>query len=85
MLTSIHSHSQITIPEAIILKLGLQEGDKLEISESGGKIQVTPVAVYPEEYLKQVQSEIDELKNDNSSASKVFYSLDDLMNDLNRP
>ena len=51
MLTELRTKSQITIPKDIVARLGLHEGDKLEIVEKDGTIQIMPVAVYPKKYL----------------------------------
>ena len=47
MITELRKKSQITIPKELVLELGLKEGDKLEIVEKDGIIQIIPVAVYP--------------------------------------
>ena len=48
MLTELRTKSQITIPKDIVMKMGLREGDKLEIVEKDGVIELMPVAVYPQ-------------------------------------
>ena len=40
MLTELRTKSQITIPKDIVARLGLHEGDKLEIVEKDGTIQI---------------------------------------------
>ena len=47
MLTELRTKSQITIPKDIVARLGLHEGDKLEIVEKDGTLPIMPVAVYP--------------------------------------
>lgn len=47
MLAELRQKSQVTIPKEIIVKLGLSEGDKLEIFEKDGTIFLMPVVVYP--------------------------------------
>lgn len=47
MLAELRQKSQITIPKEIIVKLGLSEGDKLDIFEQDGTICMMPVVVYP--------------------------------------
>ncbi len=54
--------SQITIPKVIIVKLGLSEGDKLDIFERDGTICMLPVVVYPKKHLDEFYSELDEVK-----------------------
>ena len=62
MLTELRTKSQITIPKDIVMKIGLREGDKLEIVEKDGVIELMPVAVYPKKYLDELRSEINEAK-----------------------
>ena len=57
MLTELRTKSQITIPKDIVMKMGLREGDKLEIVEKDGVIELMPVAVYPKKYLDELRSE----------------------------
>ena len=42
MLTELRTKSQITIPKDIVMKMGLREGDKLEIVEKDGVIELMP-------------------------------------------
>lgn len=62
MLAELRQKSQITIPKEIIVKLGLSEGDKLDIFEQDGTICMMPVVVYPKKYLDELRGEIDEAK-----------------------
>lgn len=62
MLAEFRSKSQITIPREIVAKLGLKEGDKLEVFERDGLICIMPVVVYPKKYLDELREEIDEVK-----------------------
>lgn len=62
MLTELRAKSQITIPRDIVARLGLAEGDKLDIVEKNGTIQIMPVAVYPKKYLDELRGEINEAK-----------------------
>ena len=56
--------AQITIPKGIVKKLGLNEGDKLEIYEKDGEIHIVPVAVYPISYVDELKKEIERLRKD---------------------
>ena len=87
MLTELRTKSQITIPKDIVMKMGLREGDKLEIVEKDGVIELMPVAVYPKKYLaneaqqheleynrqlQQLQSKLDELRSEiNEAKAKI--------------
>ncbi len=79
MLTELRQKSQITIPKEIILKLGLSEGDKLDIFEKDGIICMLPVVVYPKKYLDELRGELEEVKSKIASGEQpVFDSVDAL-------
>ena len=79
MLAVLRSKSQITIPKELVDKLGLSEGDKLEISEKDGVICIMPVAIYPKKYLDELHKEIEETKAKIASGEQpVFDSVDAL-------
>ena len=79
MLTELRTKSQITIPKDIVARLGLREGDKLEIVEKDGTIQIMPVAVYPKKYLDELRSEINETKAKIAAGEQpVFDTVDKL-------
>lgn len=83
MLTELRQKSQITIPKEIIAKLGLSEGDKLDIFEKDGSICIMPVVVYPKKYLDELRKEIDDVKSKIISGEQpVFDSVDALFNKL---
>ena len=62
MLTELRAKSQITIPKELVDKLGLSEGDKLELYEQDGIICIMPVTVYPKKYLELLREEVEETK-----------------------
>ena len=79
MLAELRQKSQITIPKEIIVKLGLSEGDKLDIFERDGTICMMPVVVYPNKYHDELREEIDEAKAKIASGEQpVFDSVDAL-------
>lgn len=79
MLTELRAKSQITIPKDIVMKMGLAEGDKLEIIEKDGVIELMPVAVYPKKYLDELRSEINEAKAQVAAGQQpVFDNVDAL-------
>ena len=79
MLAELRQKSQITIPKEIIVKLGLSEGDKLDIFVQDGTICMMPVVVYPKKYLDELRGEIDEAKAKIASGEQpVFDSVDAL-------
>ena len=79
MLAELRQKSQITIPKEIIVKLGLSEGDKLDIFEQDGTICMLPVVVYPKKYLDELRGELGEVKAQIASGEQpVFDSVDAL-------
>ena len=79
MLAELRQKSQITIPKEIITRLGLNEGDKLDISEKNGTIRIMPVVVYPKKYLDELRGEIERAKAKIASGEQpVFSSVDAL-------
>lgn len=79
MLAEFRAKSQITIPKEFVDKLGLSEGDKLEIYERDGMICMMPVAVYPKKYLNELRKEIEETKTKIASGEQpVFDNVDAL-------
>ncbi|MBM4236824.1 MAG: AbrB/MazE/SpoVT family DNA-binding domain-containing protein [Firmicutes bacterium] len=83
MLTELRKKAQITIPKEVVNKLGLKEGDQLEIVERDGIIFLMPVAVYPKKYIDELKAEISTVKNKLQSGEQlVFESVDDLFSQL---
>lgn len=79
MLVELRQKSQITIPKDIVAKLGLSEGDKLDIIERDGTICIVPVVVYPKKYVDELRTEIEEAKSKIASGEQpVFDSVDAL-------
>lgn len=83
MLAELRPKSQITIPKELVEKLGLSEGDKLEIYEKDGVICIMPVSVYPKKYLDKLKDEIEETKAKIASGKQpVFDNIDALFTKL---
>ena len=83
MLAELRQKSQITIPKEIIVKLGLSEGDKLDIFEKDGSICMIPVVVYPKKYVDELKEEIDGIKTKIASGEQVIFdSVDTLFDKL---
>ena len=79
MLAELRQKSQITIPKELIVKLGLSEGDKLDVFEKDGIICMMPVAVYPRKYLDELRDEINDAKAKIASGEQpVFDNVDAL-------
>lgn len=79
MLAELRPKSQITIPKELVERLGLSEGDKLDIFERDGTICIMPVSVYPKKYLDELKDEIKETKIKIASGEQpVFDTIDAL-------
>ena len=79
MLVELRQKSQITIPKELIVKLGLSEGDKLDIFEKDGTICMLPVVVYPKKYLDDLRDELVEVKEKIAFGEQpVFDNVDAL-------
>ena len=83
MLTELRPKSQVTIPKDIIVKLGLSEGDTLDIYEKDGAICIMPVMVYPKKYMDDLRREVDDIKARLASGEQpVFDNIDALFDAL---
>ena len=80
MLAELRQKAQITIPKEIVSRLGLHEGDKLDVTEKDGAILLMPVGVYPKKYVEDLRSEIEAAKASVASGERpVFESVDALL------
>ena len=80
MLAELRAKSQITLPKELVDKLGLSEGDKLELSEKDGTICIMPVVVYPKKYLNELKDEIRDTKERIASGKQpIFDTVDSLI------
>lgn len=77
--TELRKKSQITIPKDIVSKLGLKEGDLLEVEEKEGKINIIPVKIYPKKYIKELKEEIEEIKYRISNGEQALFENVDEM------
>lgn len=79
MVASLFVFVIFSFPKEIIIKLGLSEGDKLDIFEKDGTICMMPVVVYPKKYLDELREVIDEAKAKIASGEQpVFDNVDAL-------
>jgi len=79
MLAEFRTKSQITIPKKVVDKLGLAEGDKLEVYEENGMICIMPVVVYPKKYLDELRGEIEAAKEKIGSGEQPVFDTVDAM------
>lgn len=85
MLTKFKQKSQITIPKDIVNKLGLSEGDEIDISEKNGVIYMIPVSVYPKSHVEELKKEVYGIKEKIASGKQpVFDDLDALLEKLDK-
>jgi len=52
MIAELRAKAQVTVPREIVSELGLNEGDKFEVSVQNGAIYMILVVVYPKRYVK---------------------------------
>ncbi len=83
MIVEIRKKSQITLPKEIVKQLNLIENDQLEICIDEGNIVLTPVAIYPKQYMAKLNNEIQALKKSNDFPLNSFQGIDEVMNSLN--
>ena len=83
MLVELRTKSQVTIPKEIVARLGLSEGDQLDIREEDGTITLVPVAVYPKKYLNDLEQEIRAVKAKLAAGEQpIFDSVDAMLQKL---
>ena len=85
MIATLRKKAQITIPSEIVNKLGLAEGDQLDITEKDGVIMLLPLAVYPSKYIDDLKKEVNEIKAKIASGEQpIFDNVDALFDSLEK-
>jgi len=79
MLVEMRARSQITLPSEITKKVGIQEGDRFEVTERDGGVFLCPVVVYPKHKLERIAQTI---KDHESEPSAIYSSVEEMFNDL---
>ena len=83
MMAELRTKSQITIPKGIVTKLGLAQGDKFDVFERDGVIHLVPVAVYPKQYVDELEKEVAVVRARLKDGTQPkFSSVDAMMNAL---
>ncbi len=83
MITELRRKSQITIPKELVVKLGLSEGDRMDIFEKDGLICIMPVVVYPKKYMDDLMNEINDVKAKLATGEQpVFDNVDAMFDQL---
>ncbi len=85
MLVELKAKSQVTIPKDIINSMELNQGDQFEVKEENGKIIFIPVAIYPENIIKTLKAQVNEIKESiKNGDTPVFDSIDSLFEELDK-
>lgn len=85
MIATIRKRSQITLPSEIVTRLGLSEGDQLDVMEKDGTIMLFPMTVYPAKYIEDLKKEVSDIKAKIASGEKlVFDTVDALFESLEK-
>ena len=79
MLVEMRARSQITLPNEIIKKLGIGEGDKFEVMERDGGVFLCPVVMYPKAKLEKIAKII---KDHQKNPTAVYNSVEDMFKDI---
>ena len=79
MLVEMRARSQITLPNEIIKKLGISEGDRFEVVERDGGVFLCPVVVYPKAKLEKIAKIIKDHKQNPTAA---YESVEDMFHDI---
>jgi AbrB family looped-hinge helix DNA binding protein len=84
MIAELRSKAQLTVPREIVMELGLNEGDKFEVSVQDGAIYMIPVAVYPKNYVEKLEAQVREAKSlIETGELKAYDNAGDLIAALN--
>lgn len=78
MVMKLKAKSQITIPAAIVAKMGLKDDDLFDVAIDNGKIVLTPIAVYRNEYIEMLEKEAHSFKH----RSPKYKNTDALLSSL---
>ena len=73
MLVELRGRSQITIPNEIVKRLGIREGDKFDIIEKDGSIMLCPVVVYPKKEMRRIARILRETEADYTAGTHKSY------------
>ncbi len=83
MLIELRGDSEITLPMELVTRLGLKEGDKLEVTEKDGVIQLITVVVYPKKLVGRLKTEIGDVKAKvTAGIHPAFDNIDSLFDEL---
>lgn len=83
MIMEFRKTAMLTIPNEFVESLGIKEGDKLEITEKNGMIQIVPVVVYPKKYIESLSREVEAAKKlCESGEMPLFDNAQDMFKQL---
>ena len=85
MLVELKAKSQVTIPKDIINSMELNQGDQFEVKEENGKIIFIQLVIYPENIIKNLKAQVNEIKESiKNGDTPVFDSIDSLFEELDK-
>ena len=83
MIVTLRKKAQITIPNDIVNKLNLEEGDPLDVTEQNGVIYVLPMTVCPSKFINDLKQEVNQIKAKISCGEQpAFDTVDTLLETL---
>jgi len=83
MLVEMRGRSQITIPNEIVKKLGVVEGDKFDVIEKDGGIFLCPVVVYPKSEMARIARLVKEAEDEHKEGkTKIYDDIDKMFKDM---
>lgn len=85
MLVELKAKSQVTIPKNIVSSMELSQGDQFEVIEENGRIVLIPVAIYPEQAIKNLKAEVEDIKKSIKNGKQpIFDSIDSMFEELDK-
>lgn len=83
MLVEMRGRSQITIPNEIVKRLGVKEGDKFEVIERDGGIFLCPVVVYSKNEMLRIAKIFKESQAEyDAGETKTYDDVNKMFEDM---
>lgn len=80
MIVTINNQAQISLPNEIVEKLALSEGDQLDVVEKNGAIVLVPLTAHTPKHIDDLKKQISGIKAKIVAGDKtVFADIDDLV------
>lgn len=85
MLAELKDKSQVTIPKAVVRKLGLKRGDMFDVVVHDGVVMMVPVVVYPKAKAEELEALAASARESAATGKAVVYDdVEDLIADLHK-